>query len=430
MGEPKVTSKALLYLSIEDQEDVGYEYKSFEWMSFTNGGYVVRAEINDPGWNILKQYATEEYLSSGRKKPTKVVWELEWGGSTAEKKKTGKHQGFIVDLDARGINKGGTLEFIAVDPPSFWLNAGDSSGKVYEGTAKEVIEKVIDEYFIEKNASYGGGARVVSEVGGNKKMKWPMMRMDPKTFISSILDWSASITDKKTNWIVSSGGSIEEKPTIWVREQGERPSRNYGVYVMDANTPSANDIKNFQYLSDNFVSVFQKQLTTQGISAISGKFYDVVTDQEQKQVYVRDENTSEKKKPNITAAQGFAKPTTGKNPEWSTAIMAVPQFNAGDLGIKYGDYIDGRARGMFLNMLNLVMRIKISVSGEPDPMFSDSHYLGVSKLKIIWLDVDGNPYFLDGDWLVYGFHHQATRNGWWTDIYCARLDHNSNANII
>jgi hypothetical protein len=73
-------------------------------------------------------------------------------------------------------------------------------------------------------------------------------------------------------------------------------------------------------------------------------------------------------------------------------------------------------------MLNLVMRIKIRCTGVGKKSLANSHNLGVSKLKILWKDPDDKDYFLDGDWLVYGFHHIVTPGHWYTDIYCARPD--------
>jgi hypothetical protein len=78
-------------------------------------------------------------------------------------------------------------------------------------------------------------------------------------------------------------------------------------------------------------------------------------------------------------------------------------------------------------MLNMVMRIKLRVTGEPNKDLANSHNLGTSYLKIAWRDADNEPYFLDDLWLVYGFHHLLTRDNWVTDIYCARLDYDANA---
>jgi hypothetical protein len=105
--------------------------------------------------------------------------------------------------------------------------------------------------------------------------------------------------------------------------------------------------------------------------------------------------------------------------------MAIPEHNGGDVGLQYSKYIDGRARGKFLNMLRFVMRVKIRVIGERSKVLANSHNLGVSKLNIVWIDPGGKIYFVDGDWLVYGFHHVVTRAGWHTDLYCYRLDWDS-----
>lgn len=429
MGEPKSGYNPQLFLTIAGGDDVGFMFEKFEWKSFTNGGYVIRARVADPYWDIIRKLATDNYLKEGRKQPTSVVYELIWPGTDA---RTGKQQAYMTDLDARGINAGGQLEFIAVDPPSYWLNAGDSAGKMYKGKVSDVIRKVLIDYFKSPN---GSGDVDVSETNDASTNQWWMMRMDPKTFIGSLIDWSSSITEKKTNWIVSSDGS-NSNPTIWVKEQGARQSVNYGMYVMDKKTPSANDIYNFEFLADNFISVFQYQLITSGITATTGRYLDRKVDLPRKIVHVYDERTSAKKNVNIGPKQGFKKPdgsegTGDQQPhEWSTSIMAVPQFNAGDLGITYDKYIDGRARTQFLNMLNLVMRVKIRTTGEASQLLANSHNLGVSKLKIVWIDAHQQPYFLDGDWLVYGFHHTVLRGSWVTDIYCARLDYDAAAQKV
>lgn len=429
MGEPKVSAPDLK-LTIADGQDVSHMFERFEWKSFTNGGYIIRARLIDPNWNIIKKFATQGYLQKGRKEPTKVKYELKWIGNES----TGEHVAYMTDFDMHGVNAGGLLEFIAVDPPSYWLNAGDSSGRVYEGSVKKVIEKVIDDYFIGPNPD--GGDKKVSDTLDFNKNKWWMMRMDPKTFIGSLLDWSASITQKKTNWIVSSDGSTQNgKPTIWIREQADRETKNYGLYVMDVKSPSGNDAYNFQLLADNYISVFQKQLFTSGISAVSGRYLDRKMEGFKEKVLINDEQTPNKKNVSIGPKQGFAKPAGSAGAieqpyEWSSAVMAIPEFNGGDLGLTYDKYIDGRARTLFMNMLNLVMRIKLRVTGEPLRDLASSHNLGVSKLKIAWIDADSQPYFIDGDWLVYGFHHVMTRNGWDTDLYCARLDFDSEAQKV
>lgn len=430
MGQPKKGIAPELSLTIGDSGEIGYMFQNFEWMSFTNGGYVVRARVLDPNWTILKKrLVNDKFLQSARNKPTKMQYELHHAATNL---RTGKHIAYLTDIRATGTQWGGGIEFIGVDPPSYWLNAGDSSGKAYKGNVKQVIEKVLQEYFVGPN---GAGTVKVSDTDDSKQNLWHMMRMDPKTFIGSLIDFSSSITTKKTNYVVSSSGTADKPPEIWIVEQAQRPTVDYGVYYLDAKTPTANDILNFEVMANPFISPFQTQMITQGMSAISEKYLDRKMDKKREIVHVYDERTPNKRNAKLTAKQSFKKPDNPpgafEDPHWwSTSILAIPESNSGDLGIKYKDHIDGRARGLYLNMLNQVLRIKIRVTGDASPLLADSHNLGVSKLKIIWKDAFGEDYFADGDWMVYGFHHLVNRRGWWTDLYCARLDFDAKAKPV
>jgi hypothetical protein len=428
MAHP-TSSHPEVFCSIAHCEDIGFNFERLEWSSFVNSGTIISVRVKDPYWNILKQLGIRWYLATARKIPTELVWEVKWSDTN----RTGKNLAYLTNLRGDGINAGGMLDFVGLDPASYLLSAGDSSGRTYQGSVKEVIEQVLEDYFVrplKEIEKEGIPSYKVSDVVGGKNMRWHMMRMDPRTFIMSLLDWSSSLTEKKTNWLVSNGPNFEsgEEPYLLIEEQAVRPSKNYGTYLMNVASPGANDILSFELLTDNFVSMVQSQLVTQGISAISGKFYDNKSDPGKVKVY--DENTSEKRSVEIDADRGFAKPHIDSSSKWSTSIRAIPEHNAGDLGISYRDYIDGRARGMFLNMLNAVMRIKIRVLGDASKDLANSHNLGVSRLKISWVDPQGQPYFLDGEWLVYGFHHIVTRGSWTTDIYCARLDWDSEAQTV
>ena len=434
---PQVALAPNVSLKIAGGEDIGYMFIRFEWKSFVNGGYVIKASLEDPEYSQLGRIVKDYYLDKGRRSPTKVVFELKWPGAES----TLQHIAYITHLSSHGVHNNGVLEFIAVDPPSYWLNAGDSAGKVYTGCVSDVIKKVVKEYYVDPDEAYSGKkAKIeVTETSDSKSNQWWMMRQDPKTFINSLLDWSSSLTKKKTNWMVSTDGNTKEEPSLWIKEQADRTSVNYGLYYHNTEAPSAEDtVGTFEFLGDNFMSVFNKSLITHGISATSGAYYDRKMDKNRKIVHVYDENTSEKKNVKISDKQGFAKPKDNssieKPFEWSTSIKSVPQFSAGDLGIKYRSYIDGRARQSFLNMLNLVMRIKLEVAGDPSPDLANSHNLGVSRLKIAWKDqLSGDSYFLDGDWMVYGFVHVVDRGvsvGWKTDLYCYRLDHDAESRKI
>jgi len=74
------------------------------------------------------------------------------------------------------------------------------------------------------------------------------------------------------------------------------------------------------------------------------------------------------------------------------------------------------------------MRIRMRVTGDPE--IFDSTNLGVSTATLSWHDIDGNPYFLSGRWMLYGFHHIVTQQKWHTDLYLDRLDGDADAKIV
>jgi len=419
-----------LFLTVAGGRNLGPLMQKFEWKSFTNGGYIIRAKFSDSVWKELRNIATKFYLDKGRRQPTEVIFQCKWPGVSSDNADTGKHKAFMTELEATGLPYSGFLEFIAVDPPSYYLNQGASSGKAYRGKVSDVIKKVVQEY--------APGVTVeVSDTTDYDENVWYMNRMDPKTFIGSLIDWSSSLTKKKTNWIVSSSGAISNgQPTIHIKEQADKQSVNYGALSFNVKTPAGNSVYNFEMLADNFISLFNKQVITQGISVVSEKYWDRIVDKDRKVVHVYDEQTSEKKNVNIDSKRGFKKPdqSTGA-PEiphdWSTSILAVPEvYSSADVGKRYDEYIDGRCRNSYLNMLNLVMRCKFRTTGIGRPSLANSHNLGVSKIKVLWRDSDNNPYMLDGDWLVYGFHHIMTVGHWTTDVFGARLDMDASAQKV
>jgi hypothetical protein len=408
MGSPTTSAAPVMTISIAGGADIGQNLTKFEWASFVNGGYIIRAKVSDPFFNYLKNLAVKGYLKEGRSKETPVKFKIAWSGGNETKQRLA----FMTDLQAHGFNEGGEIEFVAIDPPSFYLNEGTADGRVYEGRISDVIRQVVQEY--------APGIKVdVTKTLDNETNKWWMMRQDPHTFIRSLLDHAAGVTPKRTSWIVS---SVDEE--INIKEQADLIGQDFGIYYINRHGDAPGDALQFDMLADNFVSPLQTKLITSGISAISGEYLDKITDSGQNKVFVKDENTSNKVNTNITPKQGFAKP----NKKWATSVMAIPEHSAGDLGIQYSKYIDGRARGLFMNMLNLVMRVRVRVTGEP--LLHDSSDLGVSTVTLTWQDIDGEPYFLSGRWLIYGFHHTVTHEHWFTDLYLARLDYNADSKKV
>jgi hypothetical protein len=348
--------------------------------------------------------ATIPTLGGARNKPTPVQFKLQWSG----KEWTTQHIAYITNLYTYGNGTTGTLEFMAVDPGSWWMSAGKSSGKIYSGKVSEVIKQVISEY---TQDDPNGITSEVSETQDDKHNRWSMMRMDPKTFILSLLDWSSSITKNKTSWVV-----VSQDKTIAVKELADLKKYDFGQYVLNA--AMDRDVNKMSMMANSFLTLTQSKLITQGLSTVTGKYIDKIT--LSKKVTVDDENTANKWNANFGPDRGFKKPS-GK--DWSTSIRSIPEHNAGDIGVKYDDYIDGRARHAFITLLPMVMRMKLRIMG--DPKFDDANRLGAGKLNLLAFDADTKPYFLGGEWMVYGFHHVMSVREWWTNVHIARLDYDA-----
>jgi hypothetical protein len=385
---------------------------AFEWKSFINGGYTIRAKVSDPYFRILKDFSVStNYLKQARQAPTLVEFRLGWRGNE-ELSMSEYRQAYISDLDQYGTHTHAQFEFVAVDPASWFLNAGVGDGKVYKGCICDVIKEVVADYAPEIKVE-------VTETEDDKNGLWPMMRQDPKSFIQSMLDWSANLTPMKTHWI-----TVTKDLKLYIKEQADLVGNriHYGHFNVSKNHEKLNDIIDYSLITNNFLSVYQNSIVTQGISAVSGKFIDQITDRDK--VEIRDENTPNKLNTRVDPDKAFSKP----NCRWATSITGIPEHNGGELGIKYEDYLGGRARNLYLNMLPMVMRLRLSLTGTP--IFDDPSRLGVSTLTLNWKDQDEEDYMLSGRWIVYGFHHKVTPKNWFTDAYIYRIDHDANARKI
>jgi hypothetical protein len=430
MADKAVGLAPTVSLKIEGGEDFSKNFESLEWASFINSGYIVRARVVDPFFSILRD-RLGEYLEGARKEPTPLEFQIAWPDNDP----TQKRICYLAYLNGQGTLERGKVEFLGIDPPSWWLNAGDSDGSAWgrddgngteSGRVSDVIKSVIKKY-TQRDKNPQKIEVDVTQTNDSEENTWWMMKMDPKTFIASLLEWSSSITPQKSAWVVA---SVDRK--IVIKEQASMPDslpvdkKDFGIFNVNTSIPGSSDVKHFEILANNVISVFQTKLITQGISAVSGQFIDKIT--EEKKSTVDDENTSAKLNvSNLGPDRAFKKPES--DIKWSTSIRAIPEFSAGDLGIQYVDYLDGRARTMFMDMLNMVMRIKIRVNG--DRRFDDSTILGASTLTLSWKDACfETPYFLSGKWIIYGFHHIVTRRQWWTDLYLYRLDYDAEAKKI
>lgn len=429
LGSPKVGMGPNLTIKLDGEELDNRYITKFEWKAFINNGYIIRVSLVDPYWNILRSI-TNRYLQKGRNAEIKLEWQMGWSGQEPMSQK----MALITHLPAAGTHAGtgseGGLYFYAIDPPSYYLNIGNSDGSVFEGNVSQVIEKVIRKYAPKI------GTVEVSKTRDYNKNKWWMMRMDPMAFIESLCNWSSSITNNKTNWIV-----VCDQDSILVKEQAELKSRDLGTYSVNANSPGGNDARHFEVLFDNYLTQYQTKVLTQGISAVSEKYLDKKTDKNEEFVVVKDENTSNKKNTNTKQDRAFKKPVGNLNTDsgpsiyGGTNVKSIPEFAAGDLGLRYGDFIDGTARKTFLDALRRVSRIRIRVNG--DVQLSDSKDLGVSKITLDFKDADGQNFFLSGPWMIYGWHHTVItgsssreKSDWYTDVYLMRIDYDASAEKV
>lgn len=400
MGKPKAAPVVKIKCVIEDL-DVARTWERLEWKAMINNGYIIRARIHDPYFNLLKKVTDKIYLRKARKEPVKVTFHFEFKPD-GEPIKTEDRIAYMINLYSQGRQEEGRLEFIAIDPPTWLLNRGKADGKYYKGSVSDVIKKVCQE---------NGVSDVdVSKTIDNKNGDWWMMRQDPKTFILSLLEWSPSVTANKTKWVTTS-----KDMKLSIKEEYDLKSEDLGLLTISAKkSGDHSDNKDFELLMDNFSHVMYSEEHTAGLSAVSGYFLDQVTEKDKTRAY--DKNTGAKSNTNFNDDRGFD--VTDKR--FSTMVEAIPEESAGNVGLQYKDYIDGRARREFLNMVGYITRMRVRIRG--DKVFDDPIKLGVSTVTLRWVGLDGEPYFLAGNWLVTGFYHIAEHGFWYTDVYINRLD--------
>lgn len=397
--------------------DAGFLCTRLQFKAMMNGGYTVSGRLEDANFNIIRRLILEtQYFNLARSNIFRVRFRLKWNGND---NRTQMQTAYVIAMRASGKDSDTAyIEFIAIDPPSWYLNAGDASGGVFRGRVSDVIKAVVAKYA-------PGIALDVSETTDSANNRFWMMGMDPKTFISSLVDWSSSLTRGRTQWIIAM-----DDTAMQIKAQDEIPSRNVGFYTGPHAGAAAPDVRDWEVLADNALSIMNTKLVTHGASSVSGEYLDVVSDAGRDKVTVKDSTTPRKYKARVGQGRSFAKPPDGVPPAVGmTAIGAIPEvYSAGELGMSYSEYIDGRPRGLWLNMSNMIMRCRFRVIGHG--VFYSGVGLGVDTITVRWTDAEGKPFFLAGNWIVYGFEHQYRTSSWATDLYCARIDYDATATAV
>ncbi len=396
--------------------DLGLGIIKFEFKAMLNGGYIVRAAITDIRFNYLRRLIKAGYFKNARKDPTLIRFELNDGSGDSEVdiNKTKMQTAILLSINVktRGFDES-RIEFVAIDPASWFLNRGVAKGSVYKGKLSTVISNIIEEY------TRGQIKYEVTETEDSDQNKWYMMRMDPKTWIGSVMEWASAITKTKTNFIIESDGF-----NFSIREQGLIPSKERGFYE---SFTGVNEIKESELLIDNALSLVEARLLTHGCSAVAGTYIENVP--------VDDSTTTKKQLARVPESESdmphsFFKPDLDNKAINSTGysrVDSIPEiYSGGELGIEYNNYIDGRARGMYLAMVNNLIRTRIRVRGQAS--LFDSKGLGVDTMYIRWMDTfeRGEYYWYTGNWLLYGFNHVLEKGAWYTELYLSRFDMDAN----
>ena len=397
-------------------KDIGPLCYKFEWVCFMNAGHRVTAAFYDSQYTVINDEIINFLLRESKTDhgiDAEVIIHL---SSTHNRRKTTKRKFKVLSFsnNTSGTITNGTLELVCIDQASWLLNKGKCSGKAYKGNVTKVIKDVINEHAPELKVT-------VDETLDNKHNYWYDMRLDPKTFILSLLEWSSTITARKTPLVVHT-----QDDEFKCREWSTLPptkTNNKRFYIVNktGELKEWSDRGEIQILNNSLLSPVATKLYTSRISAVTGLYIDknnkILSPE---QVMADDETTTRKWKIGVGPDQSFKKPLG----ESSTFIEAVPEHNNGDVGLKYQDYAIGRARDWFIKTLYTTLRVKLTI--EPiDTDFDDIYACGRDRIILEARTLDPKPHYIDGPWMLYGFRHLWSVKHYITEVMLCRIDYDA-----
>lgn len=407
---------------VTDRQKVSKNYNQlwthFEFVGMVNSGYYIKARVADPNHNLFRDLVENKYFRFGRSQPLKTVVKF-----TIKSKPLPNHpetstlqqEAIITEFKSSGgAGDGGYLEFIAVDPASLYLSYGSASGKCYKGRIDQVIKKVIEEYAKPIKLS-------ISKTSGSDQTRWWMMRQDPKTFITSLLDWSVPLTMKKTHWMIG-----VDNYNLSIREQADYVSQLKGYYRYFADD-KADTISRAKFLLNNAFTLTSTKYLSTGLSSTTGEYLDRITDQKEQYVITKNTNTENKLMPKIGPDSGPFSPNDSPATHYGiSAIPSIPEiYSAGDLGMQYKQYVAGFSRNLWLNLSMSAYKAMFTVSGHG--AWTNTVGLGADTIFVRWVpavNYEEPSYsgksWQNGFWIVNGFHHRVVPGSWTTDLYCTR----------
>jgi len=405
-------------------DDFGKSVVRYEFTSMLNQGEEIRVVLDDPSFDIITPLISEQYYKYSKLyAPLEIETRVGYINSDLWITKQNHALVSVQPYLPEDNTDRGSVEFVAVDYPSFWLSAGDAAGKAWKGNVKQAIEQVVDEYGGDVSLEFRG------DTNDSTFNTWHQNRLDPKTFIQSLLEWSPAINKKQTRWFQYP----DDRKLIIAEQAGIEPIHrsSYEYRGWGYGQPGGGDIVNWELIGNNSLQLSAHKLVTSGMSSVSGEYYDWIDHEDE--VLVGDGETPNKYGPKTDKKKSYRRSTDDPQPKGAyavgwTHIPSIPEHNAGDLGLKYDDYISGRPRSIYLSLVNLTLRCKFTILGHY--IWSGSEGLGADTIDLSALTAKNTSQFLAGNWIVYGFHHVATAAGWLTDLYCMRLDADATARKV
>jgi hypothetical protein len=395
-----------------------------DFKGIANGGYMFSAQLYDPALSFFDDLVKKSYFEAAMKSPQWVKFQLASYAEGQHPESATKQQYGII-LSMRSIMDSGIplLEMIAVDPITHALTMGDSSGGAYKGTIDKVITQVINDY---GNVVDGKPPTIdVAKFAGSEDMAWHMHRQDPKSFITSLLEWSSGLTESKTQLLIGIDGN-----NLSIKEQAKMQEKRRGYYTKFGT--AEDNILEHKIIANSFISAVQTKMTTNGASSANGFYIDHKADAAENFAVVSDRTTQNKYVPRISSEKGFSKaasyPGSTRPYAGSSAVSAIPELlSTGEFGVPYQNYIDGRARNQYYNLSNNGLQMLLTVFGHGE--YSDTIGLGADtvfvELQNISKTYERSHFWSTGCWIVRGFHHRLTKSLWTTDLLLTRLEYDA-----
>jgi len=424
--------------SQETAVGVGQNWISYEYEAHVNTPETVKVRVLDPHHTIFDEHMAKyfsrsiEYQHAPLMMQTRASWVPGDKNSSAPLETKVKTHA-VTAIEPVGGKDGADqseIVFYGMSLPHYLLAAGDAGGYVYTGSVSDVVKQVCDKY-------NRGLFRTIfkDDTRDDKHNKWWQNRMHPLAFIKSLLRWTTPLNKTQTRWIWYANTNLEEDSQLIFGNQVDvvKPTHRATYWWGDTLSRKGHgDIIRFAVLGDNTWDTWRGKLVTSGTSVLSGAYHDrIVHEKSRDYVFVDNEHTRTKIVQESTPKQAYRLPSTEeplKDPIGWTRAISVPEFSAGEIGLRYQDYIDGYAMGQYYRDYPKLEQIALTVTGHH--IWSESEGLGSDSIDIVFMTQKRQPHFLQGNWIVEGFKQVVTRKGWETILYCYRTHQNAKGHKV